>query len=204
MKTDLAIDEAHILHLVRSFLSAVEKLHLSGDEAGHAHVGVVEVQAIAKVTQGFVDFGNIVSIFVPELFHQTSESAEEGLETIKALAESVSDAASNHADTAAALAARILGHIKNSPKQASHLQHAHKAAYDIEKYWREVSKEFQDVPNRLNDADRYVSLRALSPIWHRIAKKVCHAQEVVGAALSIPTATPLRSVANNKNIGSDR
>lgn len=205
MKTDLAIDEAHVMRLVRSFLSAVEHLHLSGRNTDHRNVGVVEAQSFATVAQGFVDFGNIVSIFAPELFHQAVESEEDGgRDTVKALAEAVSDAARGHADTAAALAARISGHVTDVPDPASHWRHAHQAVRDIERYWRDVARQIRDVPNRLQDAEHIAALRALSPIWHRIAKKLCHAQAMESAALSIPTAPPLRMVASHRNREPDR
>ncbi len=207
MTGELPTDEARISGLVEGFLSAFDDLSRSNAVAEDPGLLALQPQLFAKVTQSFVDFGNLVSSAVPEIFDQAAEAQGEGNdpaagEAVEAIVDAVAEDADAHAGTVGSLAGALADHIDTLAEPAPQLEQVLTAVRGIESYWREVAEQLQAVPEVLSDGDpgQVAELRALAPIWDRVADRIDQAQQ----SMEMPTATaggarPLKVIEGGKD-----
>jgi hypothetical protein len=206
---DLPIDEARVSGLVEAFIDSVDALTRSHEAVGDPGLVTLQSQLFAAVTQGFVDFGNLVSSAVPEIVDsaiiaQGDTPASAASEAVEALADAVAGEADSHADTAGALADALAEKIDAHPAPPPQLARVLTAARAIEDYWRDVSDQVQALPDLLDDPDpgEVARLRALAPIWHRVANRVDQAQQTLELPPAPDRPAPLRLV-EDQGDGSD-
>ncbi|HYD37268.1 MAG TPA: hypothetical protein VEA60_06620 [Allosphingosinicella sp.] len=167
----------------------------------------LQPQLYAKITQSFVDFGNLVSSALPELFEQAAQSQGQGSdpaagEAVEAIVDAVAENADAHAGAVGSLAGVLADHIDTLAEPAPQLEQVLTAVRGIESYWREVAEQLQAVPEVLSDGDpdQVAELRALAPIWDRVADRIDQAQR----SMEMPTATgdarPLKVIEGGKDI----
>jgi len=181
--SELPTDEARISSLVEGFISAFDDLGLSNAAAEDARLLALQPQLFAQVTQSFVDFGNMVSAALPEIFDQAAQAPAEGsapgAEAVEALASAVADDAGTHAGTAGSLAEALAHHIDSLAEPGPQLEQVLTAVRGIEAYWRDVAEQMQAVPDVLSEGSpgQIAELRALAPIWDRVADRINAAQQ---------------------------
>ena len=206
MTSELPTDEARISGLVESFISAFDGLSRSNAVAEDPRLLALQPQLFAKITQSFVDFGNLVSSALPEIFEQAAQTRGQGGdpaagEAVEALVDAVVEDADAHAGTVGSLAEALADHIDTLAEPAPQLEQVLTAVRGIESYWREVAEQVQAVPEVLSDGDpeQVAELRALAPIWDRVADTVDQAQR----SMEMPTATadarPLKVIDGGKD-----
>jgi hypothetical protein len=203
--SELPTDEARIAGLVEGFISAFDGLTQSNAAAEDAGLLALQPQLFAKVTQSFVDFGNLVSSALPEIFDQSAQTpgrdndpaAEEAVE---ALVDAVADDADTHAGTVGSLAEALADHIETLAAPAPVLEQVLTAVRGIEDYWREVAEQLHAVPDLLGkgDSGQVAELRALAPIWDRVADRVSEAQQTQEIPVAPPAAPSLKVVDGGK------
>lgn len=201
MTGDLPIDEARVSGLVRDFIESVDALSRSGETVGNPGLVALQSQLVANVTQGFVDFGNLVSAAVPEIVETAVTAPGEApalgaSETVEALADAVAGEADSHAGTAGALADALALHIDAHPAPPPQLERILSAARAIQDYWRDVAGQVQALPDLLDDPDpaEVARLRALAPIWNRLADRVDRAQQTLELPMAPSGPASLRLV----------
>ncbi|MFL6846674.1 MAG: hypothetical protein ACJ8ER_17550 [Allosphingosinicella sp.] len=192
MTGELPTDEARISGLVEDFVSAFDDLCRSNAVAEDSRLVELQPQLFAKVTQSFVDFGNLVSSALPEIFEQSAQTKGKGSdpaagEAVEALVDAVAEDADAHAGTVGSLAGALADHIETLPAPAPQLEQVLTAVRGIESYWREVAEQVHSVPEVLSDGDpgQVAELRALAPIWDRVADRIDQAQR----SMEMPPAT---------------
>ena len=209
MTSELPTDEARISGLVEGFFSAFDDLSRSNAMAEDSRLVALQPQLFAKITQSFVDFGNLVSSALPEIFEQAAQTRGQDSdpvagEAVEALVDAVVEDAGAHAGTVGSLAGALADHIESLAEPAPQLEQVLTAARGIESYWREVAEQLQAVPEVLSDGDpgQVAELRALAPIWDRVADRIDHAQQ----SLEMPPAAaggapPLKVIEGGKDGG---
>lgn len=208
MTGDLPIDEARVSGLVEDFIDSVDALTRSHEAVGDPGLVTLQSQLFATVTQGFVDFGNLVSSAVPEIVDSAiiaqGDTPAAASEAVEALADAVAGEADSHADIAGALADALAEKIDAHPAPPPQLARVLTAARAIEDYWRDVSDQVQALPDLLDDPDpgEVARLRALAPIWHRVANRVDQAQQTLELPPAPDRPAPLRLV-EDQGDGSD-
>ena len=207
MTSELPTDEARISGLVEGFFSAFDDLSRSNAMAEDSRLLALQPQLFAKITQSFVDFGNLVSSAVPEIFEQSAQARGEGSdpaagEAVEAIVEAVAGDAGAHAGTVGSLAGALADHIDSLAAPAPQLEQVLTAVRGLESYWREVAEQVQAVPEVLSDGDPglVAELRALAPIWDRVADRIDQAQQ----SMEMPSATagaarPLKVIEGGKD-----
>lgn len=206
MSGDLPTDEARISGMVEGFLSALDGLARSNAAAHDAGLLALQPQLFAKVTQSFVDFGNLVSSALPEIFNQAMQGPVERSrpaagQIIEALADAVADDAGAHAGTVGSLGEALADHIGNLAAPAPQLEQVLTAVRGIEDYWRDVAEQLHAVPDILSGGDpgQVARLRALAPIWDRIADRINAAQQGEEMATATASAPSLRAIGGSKD-----
>lgn len=206
MTGELPTDEARISGLVEGFLSAFDGLSRSNALAEDSRLLALQPQLFAKITQSFVDFGNLVSSAVPEIFEQSAQAKGEGSdpaagEAVEALVDAVAEDADAHAGTVGSLAGALADHIDTLAEPAPQLEQVLTAVRGIESYWREVAEQVQAVPEVLSDGDpgQVAELRALAPIWDRVADRIDEAQRSMEMPAATAGAPPLKVIDGGKD-----
>ena len=168
----------------------------------------LQPKLFAEVTQSFVDFGNLVSAAVPEIFAQAAQargrdSDPDADEAVEALVEAVAEDAGAHAGTVGSLAGALADHIDSLDSPAPHLEQVLTSVRGIEDYWREVAEQVQAVPELLSgDPGQVAELRALAPIWDRVADRIDQAQQALEMPAATGSARPLKVIEGGKEEGS--
>ena len=207
MTGELPTDEARISGLVEGFLSAFDGLARSNALAEDSRLVALQPQLFAKITQSFVDFGNLVSSAVPEIFEQAAQTQGQGSdpaagEAVEALVDAVAEDAGAHAGAVGSLAGALADHIDTLAAPAPQLEQVLTAVRGIESYWREVAEQLQAVPEVLSDGDpdQVAELRALAPIWDRVADRIDEAQRSMEMPAATAGAPPLKVIDGGKDI----
>jgi ABC-type transporter Mla subunit MlaD len=203
---ELPTDEARISGLVEGFISAFDGLARSQAGAQDPALLALQPQLFAKVTQSFVDFGNLVSSAIPEILDQSAQApgaADD--EAVDALVDAVADDADTHADTVGSLAGSLAEHIDTLDAPAPQLEQVLSAARAIEDYWREVADQLQAVPDLLDEGDtgQVAGLRALAPIWDRVADRVNEAQQTQEIPAAPAAGPSFKVIDGGKGAGPD-
>lgn len=208
MTSELPTDEARISGLVEGFFSAFDDLSRSNAMAEDSRLVALQPQLFAKITQSFVDFGNLVSSALPEIFEQAAQTRGQDSdpvagEAVEALVDAVVEDAGAHAGTVGSLAGALADHIESLAEPAPQLEQVLTAARGIESYWREVAEQLQAVPEVLSDGDpgQVAELRALAPIWDRVADRIDHAQQSMEMPPAAGGAPPLKVIEGGKDGG---
>ncbi len=206
MTSELPTDEARISGLVEGFISAFDGLARSHAAADDARLLALQPQLFAKVTQSFIDFGNLVSSALPEIFDQAGQASGPASdpaagEAVEALVDAVSDDAGTHAGEVGSLAEALSDHIDTLAAPTPQLEQVLTAVRGIEGYWREVAGQLQAVPDMLSEGDpgQIARLRALAPIWDRIADRINEAQQTQEAPVAAPGAPSLTVIDGGKD-----
>jgi hypothetical protein len=204
--SELPTDEARIAGLIEGFISAFDGLTRSNAAAEDADLLALQPQVFAKVTQSFVDFGNLVSSALPEIFDQSTQTpGRDGdpaaEETVEALVDAVADDAGTHAGTVGSLANSLADHIGTLAAPAPQLTQVLTAVRGIEDYWREVAVQLHAVPDLLGkgDAGQVAELRALAPIWDRVADRINEAQQTQEVPVAPAAAPSLKVIDGGKD-----
>jgi len=207
--SELPTDEARISGLVEGFISAFNRLVRSNVAAADARLLALQPQLFAQVTQSFVDFGNLVSAALPEIFDQagqaprlasdqsTAKAADKAVGTV---VEMFAEDAGTHAGTIGSLADALAEHIRTLDAPAPQLEPVLAAVRGIEDYWREVVAQLQAVPGVLSSGDpgKVAELRALAPIWDRVSDKVNEVQQTQQAPVALASAPSLKAIDGGK------
>jgi hypothetical protein len=203
--SELPTDEARISGLVEGFISAFDSLSRSNAAADDSRLLALQPQLYAKITQSFVDFGNLVSSALPEIFDQAAKTESPGSdpaagEAVEALVDAVAQDANSHAGTVGSLAGALADHIDGLAEPAPQLEHVLKAVRGIESYWRETAEQLHAVPDLLSDGDPHqvAELRALAPIWDRVADRIDQAQQSMEMPAATAGPTPLKVIDGGK------
>ena len=205
MTSELPTDEARISGLVEGFIAAFDDLSRTDAAIEDARLVALRPQLFAKVTQSFVDFGNLLSSALPEIFEQGQMAKKAGEqdagEVVEALVDAVTDDADSHAGTAGSLADALADHIDTLAAPGPHLERVLTAVRGIEDYWREVAGQLQAVPEVLSEGDpgQVASLRALAPIWDRVADRINKAQQDLEMPAETVSAPSLKMIDGGKD-----
>ena len=210
MASELPVDEARISGLVEGFISAFDGLARSNAAAGDARLHALQPQLFAQVTQSFVDFGNLVTSVLPEIFDQAAQapgkaSAPAAGGAVESLVDAVADDADAHACTVGSLADALGDHIHSLAAPAPQLEQVLTAVRGIEEYWREVAGQLQAVPDMLSDGKpgQVAELRALAPIWDRVTDKVNEVQQSQELPVAPAAAPSLKVIDGGKDGGTE-
>lgn len=206
MTSELPTDEARISGLVEGFFSAFDGLARSNAAASDANLLALQPKLFATVTQSFVDFGNLVSSALPEIFDQARQTPAQGSglatgEVVEALVDAVADDAGEHAGTVGSLAEALADHIGTLAAPAPQIERVLAAMRGIEGYWRDTAEQLHAIPGMLSggEAGQVAGLRALAPIWDRIADRINAAQQAQELPAATASAPSLRVIEGSKD-----